>query len=93
MSHSRKKYDEEFKKRMEHLIIAQPDITLQEIKDQMDLQISIPAISKIISGKLHYRYKKRRYMPVNATARCTGKAKAVERATTASRRIPSCISG
>ena len=59
-------------KRMEHLIIAQPDITLQEIKDQMDLQISIPAISKIISGKLHYRYKKRRYMPVNATARMYG---------------------
>ena len=57
---------------MEHLIIAQPDITLQEIKDQMNLQISIPAISKIISGKLHYRYKKRRYMPVNATAQMCG---------------------
>ncbi len=56
-------------KNMEQLINAQPDITLQEIKNQMNLQISIPAISKIISGKLHYRYKKRRYMPVNATAR------------------------
>lgn len=55
-------------RRMEQLINAQPDITLQEIKDEMNLQISIPAISKIVSGKLHYRYKKRRYMPVNATA-------------------------
>ena len=54
---------------MEQLIDAQPDITLQEIKDQMDLQISIPAISKIISGKLHYRYKKRRYMPANVNVR------------------------
>lgn len=55
-------------KRMEHLINAQPDITLQEIKDEMNLQISIPAISKIIGGKLHYRYKKRRYMPANVIA-------------------------
>ncbi|WP_101910081.1 hypothetical protein [Marasmitruncus massiliensis] len=55
--------------RMEQLIDAQPDITFQEIKDQMNLQISIPAISKIISGKLHYRYKKRRYMPANANVR------------------------
>ena len=61
--------DSEGLKRMERLINAQPDITLQEIKDQMNLRISIPAISKIISGKLHYRYKKRRYMPVSATAR------------------------
>ena len=56
-------------KRMEQLIDAQPDITLQEIKDQMNLQISIPAINKIISGKLHYRYKKRQYMPANASVR------------------------
>ncbi|NLJ30632.1 MAG: hypothetical protein GX424_03355 [Clostridiales bacterium] len=56
-------------KRMEDLIDAQPDITFQEIKDKMDLQISIPAISKIISGKLHYRYKKRRYMPASVTVR------------------------
>ncbi len=54
---------------MDQLISAQSDITLQEIKDQMNLQISIPAISKIVRGKLHYRYKKRRYMQANATAR------------------------
>lgn len=56
-------------KHMDQLISAQPDITLQEIKNQMGLQISIPAISKIVRDKLHYRYKKRRYMPANATAR------------------------
>ena len=61
--------DSEGLKRMDQLISAQPDITLQEIKDQMKLQISIPAISKIVRGKLHYHYKKRQYMPANATAR------------------------
>ena len=61
--------DSEGLKRMDQLISAQSDITLQEIKDQMNLQISIPAISKIVRGKLHYTYKKRRYMPANATAR------------------------
>jgi transposase len=54
-------------KNLEKLIIAQPDITLQEIKENMDLKISIPAISKIIRNKLHYQYKKRRYMPVRET--------------------------
>ncbi len=61
--------DSEGLKRMDQLISAQSDITLQEIKDQMNLRISIPAISKIVRGKLHYRYKKRRYMPANGTAR------------------------
>jgi transposase len=54
---------------LEQLIIAQPDITLQEIKEKMNLRISIPAISKIIRNKLHYQYKKRQYMPVSETVR------------------------
>ncbi|MEM1484912.1 hypothetical protein V6615_08515 [Oscillospiraceae bacterium PP1C4] len=54
-------------RRLDQLVIEQSDITLQEIKEEMELQISVPAISNIIRNKLHYRYKKRRYMPVNET--------------------------
>ena len=45
--------DAEGMKCLEELIIAQPDITLQEIKEKMNLKISIPAICKIIKNKLH----------------------------------------
>lgn len=55
-------------KRLEGLIIEQSDITLQEIKQKMELQISLPAISNIIRHKLNYRFKKRRYMPVSEIA-------------------------
>lgn len=54
---------------LEELIIAQPDITLQEIKEKMNLKISIPAICKIIKNKLHYQYKKRQYTPVSEIER------------------------
>jgi len=60
--------DEEAMKCLEQLILAQPDITLQEIKDKMNLQISLVAISKIIRNKLHYRFKKRQYMPASESA-------------------------
>jgi transposase len=54
---------------LEELINVQSDITLQEIKEKMNLKISIPAICKIIKYKLHYQYKKRQYMPVNEIGR------------------------
>lgn len=49
------------------LILSRPDITLEEIKSEMNLPIGISAISMIITGKLGFRYKKRRYMPANET--------------------------
>lgn len=61
--------DENGLKRLEALLRGHPDITLEEIKEEMNLPIGISAISMIITQKLHYRYKKRRYMPANATAR------------------------
>ena len=43
---------------LEQLIIANSDITLAEIKSEMDLEISLSAISRIIRNKLDYHYKK-----------------------------------
>jgi transposase len=66
--------DEDGLKRLENLLQGQPDITLEEIKEKLDLPIGITAISTIITQKLHYRFKKRRYMPANVTARTCRKS-------------------
>ena len=50
---------------MRQLILGRPDITLEEIKETMQLTISVPAICKIVKNKLGFEYKKRQYMPVN----------------------------
>ena len=50
--------NEEQLKNLEQLIIDNSDITLEEIKEQMDLKISLSAISRIIRNKLNYHYKK-----------------------------------
>ena len=55
-------------KKMRTLITEKPDITLEEIREQLELPIKKSAISKIINEKLGFRYKKRRYMPVNVNA-------------------------
>ena len=52
---------------IKNLILAQPDITLEEIKEEMQLDICLSAIHRIIKGKLGFTYKKRQYMPANAT--------------------------
>lgn len=49
------------------LISENPDITLSEIKESMNLSIQKSEISNIIRIKLGFRFKKRWYMPVNAT--------------------------
>ena len=43
---------------LENLLQERPDITLEDIKEDMNLPIGISAISTIITQKLHYRYKK-----------------------------------
>ena len=50
--------NEEQLRNLEQLIIDNSDITLEEIKEQMDLKISLSAISRIIRNKLNYHYKK-----------------------------------
>jgi transposase len=52
---------------MKQLILSNPDITLEEIKEEMQLDICLSAIHRIIKGKLGFTYKKRQYMPANGT--------------------------
>ena len=53
-------------KELEQLIIDNSDITLEEIKEKMNLKICISAISRIIKNKLHYNYKKKLYIQKNS---------------------------
>jgi transposase len=41
------------------LIIEKPDITLEEIKNELDLSICISALCRIINNKLKLYYKKK----------------------------------
>lgn len=53
--------DKAGKEEMRALILNRPDITLEEIKDEMHLELGITAISAIVRNKLGFRFKKRRY--------------------------------
>jgi transposase len=50
--------DENCLLKIEALVLATPDITLQEIKDELGLTISISRICDAINKKLNLRYKK-----------------------------------
>jgi transposase len=52
---------------MKNLIVERPDITLEEIKETMHLEICLSAIHRIIRNKLGFTYKKRQYTPANET--------------------------
>lgn len=54
---------------LEALVTENPDITLCEIKQAMNLSIQKSEISNILRQKLGFRFKKRWYMPVNVTER------------------------
>jgi transposase len=55
--------------RLKALIEAHRDITLQEIKEEMELSISLSALSRIIRNKLGFTYKKRQYTRANEIGR------------------------
>ena len=52
---------------MKCLILERPDITLEEIKETMHLNISLSAIHRITRNKLGFTYKKRQYTPASET--------------------------
>ncbi|MDR1501078.1 MAG: IS630 transposase-related protein [Prevotella sp.] len=54
---------------LELLIKANPDITLEEMKEELGLQISIGAISCYVRNKLGFNYKKKVYTPANRGGR------------------------
>lgn len=49
---------EEILSQMEALILETPDITLQEIKDELGLTVAISVICDAVNKKLNLRYKK-----------------------------------
>ena len=51
------------------LVEARRDRTLEEIKEEMELGISLSALSRIIRKKLGFTYKKRQYTRVSGTDR------------------------
>ena len=57
--------DESDLQAIDQLIQEQRDITLQEIKEALALNVSISTISWTVRNKLGYRYKKRQYMPAS----------------------------
>lgn len=54
---------------LRQLLDARCDITLWEIIEEMELEICISALSRIIRKKLNYHLKKRQYMPANESGR------------------------
>ena len=56
-------------KKMRDLVEANPDITLEEIRETMGLRMKKSQISQILREKLGFRFKKRWYMPANRNAR------------------------
>jgi transposase len=58
---------------MNALVTENPDITLAEIRETLHLSIQKSEISNLLRNKLGFRFKKRRYMPVNVTVPMSGK--------------------
>ena len=62
-SGGRKPYlDEEKQQQIASLILETPDMTLQEIKDELSLEISISVLCDTINKKLNLKYKKKLYL-------------------------------
>ena len=50
-------------------ILERPDATLEELKEELNLPISISQICRIINKELKLPYKKKHYFPKNKNAR------------------------
>ena len=50
---------------LKQLVIEHPDITLEEIRERMQLSIKKSEISNILHNKLGFTFKKRWFMPAN----------------------------
>lgn len=56
-------------KQIEALLQKKPDITMEELREELHIPLSTSHLSRIVHQKLGYRFKKRWYMPVNKTDR------------------------
>jgi len=50
-------------------VLAQPDITLEELKEQLNLPVSISRICRILNQKLKLPYKKNTFSKKSKPAR------------------------
>jgi hypothetical protein len=53
--------------RIRAIVERTPDITLEEIKDALELDAAIATICNAVNHKLNLRHKKKRFMPLNKT--------------------------
>jgi len=52
------KVTNEKREKIKEKILEQPDITLEELKENLDLSVCISALCRIVNNKLNLRYKK-----------------------------------
>jgi transposase len=50
-------------------IVECPDITLQELIDKFSLPVCVSALCRTVRNKLGLRFKKKRYIPLNNSAK------------------------
>jgi transposase len=50
-------------------IVGRPDITLRELIDMLSLPVCVSALCRTVRNKLGFRFKKKRYMPLNDSAK------------------------
>ena len=62
-----RKLSEKDEQRIQQAINDRPDITLAEIKEKFNLQVSIPTIHRAV-GRIEATVKKKRCIPKNKTA-------------------------
>lgn len=54
-------------RRIDQTIQKTPDITLKELREELQLPIQVSRLSQIVREKLGYTYKKRWFTPANRT--------------------------
>lgn len=69
--------DEQGLERLKNLVLSQPDITLEEIRETMQLKIKKSEISHILRNKLGFRYKKNGSCKRAKTLRCPKTARII----------------
>ena len=57
--------DEAGLRAVEMLLVEKPDITMEELREELQIPLSTSHLSRIVHTKLGYTFKKRWYMPAN----------------------------
>ena len=74
------------------LVEEKPDVTLEEMREQLDLPIKKSQISNLLH-KAGYHFKKDALCPGKGPGRCCNKARGMGSATASAEAVQTCISG